>query len=127
MATPFVAGVSALLLQIKGQTIEVARGARDRFQTTASLIPQSYNESALINSAVLQGAGLINAYNMIHYATVVTPGQLLLNDTANHVRHHIIEISNTGDKSQSYTLSHKAAGTLQTHPLNTTEAYLGRE
>ncbi|KAG8859613.1 hypothetical protein FRB91_007499 [Serendipita sp. 411] len=116
MATPFVAGVSALLLEAKGKTKEVARSARDYLQTTAHPIRQSKNETSLLQTASFQGSGLIDAYNMIHYKTVVSPGQLLLNDTAHFDGRKTIKITNSGDKKMVYTLSHKPAGTAQTLP-----------
>ena len=113
MATPFVAGTSALLIQKKGASKETSRAARDFLQTTAHAIPVSRNETSLLQTASVQGAGLIDAYNMVHYKTVVSPGQLLLNDTASFKGHHTIQIYNSGDKKMTYTLSHKAAGTAQ--------------
>ncbi|KIM30502.1 hypothetical protein M408DRAFT_22002 [Serendipita vermifera MAFF 305830] len=113
MATPYVAGTSALLLQTKGASKEVARAARDLLQTTAHAIRSSKNETALLQTASVQGAGLIDAYNMVHYKTVVSPGQLLLNDTANFKGHHTIQIFNSGTKKITYTLTHKPAGTAQ--------------
>ncbi|PVF93858.1 subtilisin-like protein [Serendipita vermifera] len=113
MATPYVAGVAALLLEAKGKSQEVARSARDFLQTTASVIPQSRNDSALLQTAAVQGAGLIDAYKMVHYQTVVSPGQLLLNDTANFKGEHTVKVTNGSNKKQTYTLSHKPAGTTQ--------------
>ncbi|PVG02580.1 subtilisin-like protein, partial [Serendipita vermifera] len=93
MATPYVAGVAALLLEAKGKSKAVARAARDFLQTTAKVIPQNRNDSALLQTAAVQGAGLIDAYSMVHYQTVVSPGQLLLNDTANFKGKHTIKIT----------------------------------
>ncbi|PVF93857.1 subtilisin-like protein [Serendipita vermifera] len=113
MATPYVAGVSALLLEAKGNIITVARSARDLLQTTANVIPQDRKDSALLHTAAVQGAGLIDAYKMVHYQTTVSPGQLLLNDTANFNGRHLIKVTNGSNKKQTYTLSHKPAGTAQ--------------
>ena len=113
MATPFVAGVAALLFEAKGKSKDTARAARDLMQTTAIAVPQSRNETALLQTAAVQGAGLVNAYNMIHYQTVISPGQLLLNDTAHFDGRKTIKITNTGSKKAVYTLSHKPAGTAQ--------------
>ncbi|KIM30503.1 hypothetical protein M408DRAFT_286696 [Serendipita vermifera MAFF 305830] len=113
MATPYVAGVSALLIQTKGASKETALAARDFLQTTAHALPSNKNETALLQTASMQGAGLIDAYNMVHYKTVVSPGQLLLNDTANFEGHHTIQIFNNGTKEMTYKLTHKPAGTAQ--------------
>jgi Fn3-like domain len=113
MATPYVAGVAALLLEAKGTTKKISRAARDFLQTTANVIPHSRNDSSLLETTSVQGAGLIDAYNMIHYQTIVSPGQLLLNDTANFNGHQTFTIMNNSTKKMVYTLSHKPAGTAQ--------------
>ena len=81
MATPFLAGSSALLLQAKGQSAEVALGARTRFETTAQAIPSTMNDADPLQTLTQQGAGLINVFNALHFETVVSPGELILNDT----------------------------------------------
>jgi subtilisin family serine protease len=113
MATPYVAGTAALLIQAKGASKDVSRAARNILQTTSHAIRQSTDETALLQTASVQGAGLIDAYSMVHYKTVVSPGQLLLNDTANFNGHHTIQVYNSGDKRTTYTLTHKPAGTAQ--------------
>lgn len=82
MATPFVAGVSALLLTAKGKSADVAKGARDLFETTSNRIPSSLTDGALPHTLTQAGAGLINAYKALHTTTIVSPGELILNDTA---------------------------------------------
>ena len=82
MAAPFVAGSSALLFQSKGKGSSVGKSARTLFETTAKGVPSSHNTSATLQTLTQQGAGLIQVYNAIHYETVVTPGEIILNDTA---------------------------------------------
>jgi subtilisin family serine protease len=113
MATPYVAGAAALLIQTKGASKDVLRSARDIFQTTSHAIRQNVDETSLLQTASVQGAGLIDAYSMVHYKTVISPGQLLLNDTARFKGHHTIQVYNSGDKKMTYTLTHKPAGTAQ--------------
>lgn len=81
MATPFLAGSSALLLAVKGKSAEVARGARTLFQTTSTRVGSSHTDADPYQTVSQQGAGLVNVYNAIHYKTAVSPGELLLNDT----------------------------------------------
>ena len=81
MATPFLAGSSALLLQVKGQTTEVALGARTLFETTAQPIPSTKNDADPLQTLTQQGAGLINVFNALKFDTVVSPGELILNDS----------------------------------------------
>ena len=85
MATPFLAGSSALLLQVKGKTAAVARGARTLFETTAQNIPSSKNDGDPLQTLTQQGAGLINVFNALNFKTVVSPGEMILNDTAHFV------------------------------------------
>jgi len=58
--------------------------------------------------------GLINVHKAIHYKTVVTPGELLLNDTAYFKPKHVIKVQNTSSKLQTYKISHVPAGTAKT-------------
>ncbi|KIJ56964.1 hypothetical protein M422DRAFT_238550 [Sphaerobolus stellatus SS14] len=114
MATPFMAGSSALLLQKQGKTLAVARGARSRFETTAQPIPSNNTDSGPLQTLTQQGAGLVNVFNALTFDTVVTPGELNLNDTAHFVGTHIITVQNTGSKLQQYKVTHVPAGTAQT-------------
>lgn len=82
MATPFVAGSAALVLHAKGRSADVARSIRTLFQTTASVVPSSATEGDLPQTVSQQGAGLIQVDRAIHTTTIVSPGQLTLNDTA---------------------------------------------
>jgi hypothetical protein len=82
MATPFFAGTAALLVQAKGKSVSLALSARDLFQTTANPVVAARTDGAPLHTVTQQGAGLINAYKAVHTTTIVTPGELLLNDTA---------------------------------------------
>ena len=82
MATPFAAGSSALLLQVKGRSAAVALAARSLFETTANVVSSSKVSGSPLQTVAQQGAGLIQVHNALRYATVVTPGEFLLNDTA---------------------------------------------
>ncbi|CCA68627.1 related to subtilisin-like serine protease [Serendipita indica DSM 11827] len=124
MATPFVAGVAALLFEARGKNKDTARAARDLLQTTSIAVPQTRNETSLLQTASVQGAGLVNAYSMIHYQTVVTPGQLLLNDTAHFDGRKSIKITNNGKKKAVYTLLHRPAGTAQSLPAGSIQPNL---
>lgn len=122
MATPYLAGVSALLFQAKGTSKEVALGARSLFQNTANPIYESKNESAPLHTLAQAGAGLVNAYAVVHTTTLASPGQLQLNDTANFKCEHKFTVKNIGNESATYTLGHEPAATVDTY--NGTEAFV---
>ncbi|PPQ89471.1 hypothetical protein CVT25_011997 [Psilocybe cyanescens] len=114
MATPFVAGVSGLLLSVKGKSPAVAKSARTLFETTSSKIASSNTDRDPWHTVTQAGAGLIQAYNAIHAQTIVSPGELILNDTANFKRVHTFTVRNTGKTPKQYKLSHAPAGTALT-------------
>lgn len=80
MATPFVAGSAALVLQTRGKSS--VKGIRDLFQSTASPISSGTEETDLLQTLAVAGAGLVQVNVAVDAKTLVTPGQLLLNDTA---------------------------------------------
>jgi len=82
MACPFVAGASALLLSTKGKTVDVAKSARNLFESTAQKVPSNNTDGGPLQTLTQQGAGLINVYDAIHATTIVSPTELILNDTA---------------------------------------------
>ena len=114
MATPYMAGVGALLLAVKGRNADVARAARDILQSTANSIPSSKNEGSLFQTASQQGAGLVDAFKALTSTTIVAPGQLLLNDTAFFNGKQTFTVTNSGSKAVTYKLSHTPAGTAHT-------------
>lgn len=82
MATPFVAGSAALLFSVKGNSAAVGTSARTLFETTAQRVASSHTDGDPLQTVTQQGAGLINVFNAIHTTTIVSPGELILNDTA---------------------------------------------
>ncbi|KAL0072255.1 hypothetical protein AAF712_000015 [Marasmius tenuissimus] len=114
MAAPFVAGSAALLLEAKGKSIELVRSIRTLLETTAVTISAEHGDNTVLQTLAQQGAGLMNVYNAVHSTTVVTPGELLLNDTANFVSEHHFTVHNTGPSERTFELSHVPAGTAIT-------------
>lgn len=82
MATPFVAGSAALILSVRGNNPQTARSIRDLLETTAQFVPSSHTDGDPLQTVSQQGAGLVNTFNAVHTTTIVSPGELLLNDTA---------------------------------------------
>ncbi|EJD37080.1 subtilisin-like protein [Auricularia subglabra TFB-10046 SS5] len=116
MSNPYMAGSAALLIQARGKAI--AKNTRSVFQTTAVGLPVSRNSKALPQTLSHQGAGMINVFNALNVKTEVSPGELLLNDTAHWKSQHRIVIKNAGKRKQTYLLSHQPSGTALTMPTS---------
>lgn len=81
MATPATAASAALVLSVRGRNKAVALAMRDLLQTTAQPVSSSHTDGDPFQTLAQQGAGLVNVFNAVHTTTIVSPGQLLLNDT----------------------------------------------
>lgn len=79
MATPFVAGSAALVLQTRGKS--AAKNIRDILQSTASPLSSGTNETDLLETLVVAGAGLVQVNAAVNTKTLVSPAQFELNDT----------------------------------------------
>ena len=67
-----------------------------------------YN-SSLLASAAQQGAGLVNAFDALTTTTIISPGELALNDTVRRAKSYQVRVTNIGDKVAEYKISHKGA------------------
>ncbi|KAK7473124.1 hypothetical protein VKT23_001225 [Stygiomarasmius scandens] len=114
MATPFMAGSSALLLSVKGKSQKVTNTARTLFETTAQTLSSSHTDGDPLQTVTQQGAGLVNVFNAIHTTTLVSPGEFILNDTAHFNDRHTFTVTNAGDSEKTYTVRHVPAGTAIT-------------
>jgi subtilisin family serine protease len=85
MATPFTAASAALVLQIRGNNAQVAKGIRSLLESTGQRIPSSKTDGDPLQTVTQQGAGLLNVFNAVHAETIVSPTELIVNDTA-HAR-----------------------------------------
>ncbi|KAG9098284.1 hypothetical protein FS749_004226 [Ceratobasidium sp. UAMH 11750] len=121
MATPFMAGASALWLQVRGKTVQNTLAARAAFQNTAKFIPFSYANGSLLETAAHAGAGSIQVYDAIYTKASLLPAQLQLNDTAHFNGSHTLTLTNEGTQVVTYTLTHVPAGTAPT--INGTESF----
>ncbi|KAF6763345.1 pyrolysin [Ephemerocybe angulata] len=118
MATPFVAGSAALLFEAKGKKPEVGRTARTLFESTAKYIPSNLTDADPLQTVTVQGAGLINVYDALHATTILSKGELILNDTVNFKPVQTFKVTNTGNATKDYKLSHILAGTALTFRPN---------
>lgn len=81
MSTPFIAGSAALVLSVKGVTPQIGLATRDLLESTANYVPSRPTEGSLLQTAIQQGAGLVNVFRAIHTTTILSPAELVLNDT----------------------------------------------
>jgi subtilisin family serine protease len=113
MSAPFVAGVVALYLQVKGKGIS-PKVINAALASTAK--PLNFNDGistfSYLTSIAQQGGGLIDAYQMVHAGITVSETNLAFNDTANHVQDHAFYVENIGDTPATYTLTHAPAANV---------------
>ncbi|RAL59204.1 hypothetical protein DID88_006659 [Monilinia fructigena] len=86
MATPFIAGVAGLLIQSRGGKALSPKEINAALSSTAT--PLNYNDASAtaysyLTSVAQQGAGLVNAYAVIHANLTLSEYNLPLNDTTN--------------------------------------------
>lgn len=112
MATPFVAGALALIINV--------RGTRDpallRNLLSANANPQLFNDNTKFLDQLApvpqQGGGLIQAYDAAYATTLLEPTNLSFNDTANFAKKLTIKLSNTGKEEVSYEIGQVSAMTV---------------
>lgn len=79
--------------------------------TTAQPLPASHNSDDL-QTVAQQGSGQLNVWDAANVKTLVSPRQILLNDTQHMQSDHFITIENTSGSSVTYTISHTPANTV---------------
>lgn len=90
MSCPATAGVAALILESRGPNKEItALSVRDLLQTTANPIAISKADGAPLASIAQQGAGLVNAWLAARTKVIVSPAQLLLNDSVHFAGQYV--------------------------------------
>ncbi|KAA8910772.1 peptidase S8/S53 domain-containing protein [Sphaerosporella brunnea] len=118
LSAPYATGVAALYIGRAGVRSKLgAAGIKElkaKLITSGNLV--NFNNGASTSTKYLapvaqQGGGYINA-KKVFYDTSVFPGKLELNDTQYFRGEHYINIHNKGRQEVSYTLSHEAAGTI---------------
>ncbi|KAI1859774.1 hypothetical protein JX265_010223 [Neoarthrinium moseri] len=121
MASPYIAGFSALVLEAFGtrsKRADAATYARSRIITSARSIKNPFDTDPLA-SVAQQGAGVVDAVKAIEYVTSAYPPQLYLNDTDHFAPNQEIEVTNAGNAAVSYTISHVAELTYFVRSLDT--------
>jgi hypothetical protein len=114
MATPFLAGVYALLIE--------SRKTRDP-QLLQRLLSSTANANVFYDGnrahdnlapVPQQGAGLIQAYAAAKVTTLLSVGSFSFNDTENSVSKANFTIQNTGLTDVTYRIGHSKAATVYT-------------
>lgn len=114
MASPYVAGIVALIQQTRG-----GKRAVSAQEVRSMLINngQPFHVYGLdqLESVARQGAGLINVYQAVRAQTTIVPEQLRLGDIEHGAKDHeyTFTIKNNGRISMEYTISHVSASTAQ--------------
>lgn len=123
MSCPLVAGIYALVMTVRGtkdpRTLETVLSA------TAN--PTLFNDGTatypVLAPAVQQGAGLVQAYEAAHAKTLLSVTSLSFNDSDHFVAEANFTLSNTGNASVLYRLSHVGAATGLTLPPGNTSIF----
>ncbi|KAH7328022.1 peptidase S8/S53 domain-containing protein [Stachybotrys elegans] len=109
MASPYVAGLAALVLQAhgtKGVREDAAAYARRRIVSSASPIRHASGIDADASIAH-QGAGLVDAAKAVLQTTTISPPSISLNDTVHFQSTHEMKITNEGDEEVSYRITYQ--------------------
>ncbi|OAQ60157.1 subtilisin [Pochonia chlamydosporia 170] len=119
MATPYMAGCIALMLEARGKVSPATIKALFAATSMPNVFHDGVSASPYLASVAQQGAGLINAYNAVHETTLLNVSSIPFNDTE-HLAPAWIQISNTGNVTKLYTLGHTGAATVYTLSNNQT-------
>ncbi|KAF5495352.1 Minor extracellular protease vpr [Colletotrichum siamense] len=121
MATPYLAGVAALYIGKFGG--KKAHGAKFSEQLMMRIISsgepvQWSNDINVIDgftaSVAQVGTGLVNASKVLDYTTQLSLERFALNDTANFIERHTVEITNNAAQAVTYTFAVEEAGGFDT-------------
>lgn len=118
MATPLVAAIYALLMDIRGT--KDPRILENLLSSTSK--PNLFNDGKttypILAPAVQQGSGLVQAYDAAYATTLLSVSSLSFNDTDNIEPTQNFTISNNGSESVAYMLRNVGAATGYTLPGN---------
>lgn len=114
MACPLVAGIYALLMEVRGTKDPKTLG--NLLSATAK--PLAFNDGLdsypIIAPTAQQGAGIVQAFDAAYATTELDVSSLSFNDTDNINPEQSFTISNNGAEAMTYTLRDAAAATAYT-------------
>ncbi|KAG0232810.1 hypothetical protein BGW42_007893 [Actinomortierella wolfii] len=113
MASPYVAGANALWISAK-KSKPSGPELRRIFKNTADQLRLPGRES--FASVAKQGAGMINVLNAIRTTTSASPEKIELLDSVKGQKTVTIKIKNNGKSTETYTLSHVPADSINSYP-----------
>lgn len=105
MATPYVAGTAALLIE-SDPTIDRA-SVLNRLQMYAK--PGLYQDQQVPDSVARQGAGMVNILYAVQGKAVISPSHLALNDTVHTEQVYSLTLTNHYTTAEEFKLTHLPA------------------
>ncbi|KAL8388770.1 hypothetical protein RB595_008912 [Gaeumannomyces hyphopodioides] len=119
MATPYAAGVAALLMQKRGvrdsETIRALLASTSK--QLVSHDGQRPDPAGRLHSVLQSGPGMMQAWDASEVKGVLSTAGISFNDTA-HIRDMTFSLRNTGSAEATYELGHRPAGTVYAYDVD---------
>ncbi|PLW30105.1 hypothetical protein PCASD_16729 [Puccinia coronata f. sp. avenae] len=112
MSTPQVAGITALVMSVRGKDLQALK-LKKILSTTAQQVPADSGPND-IQTAIHAGGGLIDAYCATYSKTILSVDALPLLDIPYFKSQQSFTITNEGDQSYSFKTGHSPAITVNT-------------
>lgn len=116
MATPFVAGSIALMLEARGKLDPATINNLLSASAEAKAFNDGESTLSYLAPVAQQGGGLLNVYDAVHTIGLLNISSISFNDTEYFAKSVSFEIKNTGKKSITYDLGYVSTGTVYTLP-----------
>ncbi|KAF9428836.1 hypothetical protein BGZ94_000843 [Podila epigama] len=105
MATPYVAGCAALMVQNEPNMDR--KQVLDRMQMYAKA--RVYQTTGVPDTVARQGAGMVHIYDSIRSQAFVSPSHLALNDTDHTLPFYTLTLTNKYPTTETFTVTHVPA------------------
>jgi hypothetical protein len=132
-ATPFIAAVAALLIQVRGKMDPATISSLLAITANPNLFNDGNVTYPYLAPAIQQGGGLVQAWNAAYSPVTLSVASISFNDTAHFLKTANFSIKNTGSADVTYTLGHHGAAAAYTlvkdgnmtafYPPDMTESY----